>query len=93
MKQAAQIKELLDSGMHSKCLFHFIAENKSKVSLICVRPNSKQICNCKKGDVIPLLCLGSNTLLQGWIELRDFYALMTETISLPNKLKLKEVIL
>jgi hypothetical protein len=95
MKQEARIKELLGSGMHSKCLFHFTAENKREVCLVCVRanPTCPHATIYGRGEQICVIGSPDDPVLWARIELDDFYALMFGRVNLPSKLKMKEMIL
>jgi hypothetical protein len=93
MKQEAKVRELLNNGLHAKCLFHFVAESKSSVCLGCVESNSNTPRFYAPGDSIIAFGLGGNRVMCASLELSEFYSLMLGLISLPNRLKFKETIL
>jgi len=91
MKHYARIKELLNNGMHSRCIFHFVAENKKDVGLVCVVKNNI-VNSTKKGEQICLIGSPDDPVFRSSICLADFYSLMLGEITMPIKLKLKEII-
>lgn len=94
MKQTINVHEMLNHELHPECLFHFIAENGKKMCLVCVVSNMTPTHHgYGKDEVILVMGCGGDSLMSTRIKLRDFYLFMLGKISLPGKLKLKEVII